>query len=139
MATDPDIFAAAEQDDPAALLERIPDSKSPFELCDRDGISLVLFCLYRGLRKNLAACAGRVEKADALRLLIAATSDIDARQGGGWTPLMPASVNGMAEAAAALLEAGADAALASDKGKAAADLAREQGHLLIVERRAKAG
>jgi uncharacterized protein len=215
MATDPDLFAVAAQDDPAILLARLPPDRSPFDLRDRDGISLVLSCLYRGLSRNLeallaradalplheaaalgnaaavvlalarspdainllspdgwtalhlaaffghadavelllrhgadaaiwarafennlplhAACAGRRQKAAVVRLLIAVTSDIDARQGGGWTPLMLASVNGMAASVALLIDAGADPTLANDKGKTASDLAREQGHSVIVD------
>jgi ankyrin repeat protein len=210
------VFAAATQDDPALLLAALPVGVDPAALRDRDGTSLVLYCLYRGLRKNLAAlvarsaplplheaaalgdvaavdhalarapdtlhllspdgwtalhlaaffghaavvarllargadpalwsrafehnlplhaaCAGRHQKADVVCLLIAVTGDLDARQGGGWTPLMLASANGMAETVDALVTAGADRALVNDAGKTAAALAHEHGHEAIADR-----
>ncbi|MBI3516655.1 MAG: ankyrin repeat domain-containing protein [Proteobacteria bacterium] len=215
------VFAATQDDDPTRLLAALPSGASPFALRDRDGVSLVLHCLYNGLKRNLdallardealplheaaalgddaavaaalerspaalhllspdgwtalhlaaffgrpstvtlllargadaalwsrafehnlplhAACAGRTEKAEVVRALIAATRDLDARQGGGWTPLMLASANGMAAAVQLLLAAGADWTLANDHGKTALDLAREHGHTAIAERLAHAG
>ena len=210
------VFAIAKQDDPAALLAALPAGIAPSGLRDRDGTSLVLFCLYSGLQKNLAAltargdalplheaaalgdavaleralarspdslfllspngwtalhlaaffgreptvrllltrgadanlwgrafehnlplhaaCAGRTGKPDVVRALIPATRDIDARQGGGWTPLMLAAANGMADSAALLVGAGADRALANDAGKTAVALAREHGHADLAAR-----
>ena len=211
-----EVFVAAAKDDPALLVPLLPAGIEPAALRDRDGTSLVLYCLYRSLRKNLAAlvergaplplheaaalgdatavdqalarspgalnlpspdgwtalhlaaffghaavvarllargadpalwsrafehnlplhaaCAGRHQKADAVGLLIAVTRDLDARQGGGWTPLMLASANGMAETVDALLAAGADRILVNDAGKTAAELAREHGHDAIAAR-----
>jgi ankyrin repeat protein len=208
-------FAAAAQDDPALLLAALPTGVDPTALRDRDGTSLVLYCLYRGLRKSLAAlvvrsaplklheaaalgdaaavdqalarspdslhllspdgwtalhlaaffghaavvalllergadpalwsrafehnlplhaaCAGRHQKADVVHALIAVTRDLDARQGGGWTPLMLASANGMAETVDALLAAGADRTLINDAGKTATALAQEHGHDAIAD------
>jgi len=208
------IFATAAQDDPAALLAALPAGMSPNDLRDRDGTSLLLHCLYRGLTNNLAAlrercsplplheaaalgddaavaaaltrapdtlrllsadgwtslhlaaffghastvrlllargadanlwsrafehnlalhaaCAGRTEKADVVRALIPATADVNACQGGGWTPLMLAAVNGMAATATLLQEAGAGTALRNDKGKTAAELARDEGHAALA-------
>jgi ankyrin repeat protein len=219
MVAHPDMFAAAAPDDPALLLAALPVGVDPAALRDRDGTSLVLYCLYRGLRKNLAAlvargaplplheaaalgdaaavdhalarspdalhllspdgwtalhlaaffghaavvarllargadpalwsrafeqnlplhaaCAGRHQKAEVVRLLIAVTADLDARQGGGWTPLMLASANGMAETVDALLAAGADRTLVNDAGKTASALAQEHGYDAIVDRLAK--
>jgi ankyrin repeat protein len=215
------IFAAAKADDPAQLLATLPPDASPFTLRNRDGISLLLFCLYNGLRRNVvalvaraeplplheaaalgddqavaaalarapdalhllspdgwtalhlaaffghaatvalllargadpmlwsrafehnlalhAACAGRSEKAEVVRALIAVTRDLDARQGSGWTPLMLAAANGMAASVQLLLAAGADWTLANDAGQTALDLARQHGHTTIAERLAHAG
>jgi ankyrin repeat protein len=211
-----DIFATAAQDDPAALFAALPTDRSPNDLRDRDGTSLLLHCLYRGLKHNLAAlrerctplplheaaalgddlavaaalirapdalrllsadgwsalhlaaffghaatvrlllargadanlwsrgfehnlalhaaCAGRTEKPDVVRALIPATADLNACQGGGWTPLMLAAVNGMATTAALLREAGASTALRNDQGKTAAELARDEGHGALAAR-----
>ena len=216
MATAGEIFAAAAADEPAALLTLLPSDRSPCALRDRDGVSLVLSCLYRGLGKNLAAlvarsaplplheaaalgddaavtaalarapdalhllspdgwsalhlaaffghagtvalllargadamlwsrafernlalhaaCAGGREKPDVARALIAPTTDLNARQGHGWTPLMLAAANGMAASAEALLAAGADRGLTNDDGKDAAALARAEGHAALAER-----
>jgi ankyrin repeat protein len=96
----------------------------------------------RAFERNLplhAACAGRTEKAEVVRALIAATPDLDARQGGGWTPLMLAAANGMAASVQLLLAAGADWTLANDAGQTAVALAREYGHTAVAERLAHAG
>jgi len=210
------LFATAKSDDPAALVAALPAGVAPSALRDRDGVSLVLYCLYNGLQKNLAtltargdalplheaaalgdvvaveqalarspdglfllspdgwtalhlaaffgrepvvrlllargadanlwgrafernlplhaACAGRTGKPDVVRALIPATHDIDARQGGGWTPLMLAAANGMVDSVALLLDAGADRALTNDAGKTAVALAREHGHTDLAAR-----
>jgi ankyrin repeat protein len=214
MASGADIFAIAANDDPAALLAAL-GSASPIALRDPDGASLVLHCLYRGLRNNLtalvahaaplplheaaalgddaaveaaltrapdalhllspdgwtalhlaaffghentvrlllargadpalwsrafernlplhAACAGRREKVEVVRALLAVTPDVDASQGSGWTPLMLAAANGMAATVSVLRARGADATLKNDAGKTASDLAAEHGHAAIVE------
>jgi ankyrin repeat protein len=210
------LFARAEADDAAGLIAALPAGQSIFELRDADGVSLPLFCLYRGRRRALeallargeavplheaaalglveaaeqalatspgplhllstdgwtplhlaaffghaamvrlllargadatiwgrafernlplhAACAGRNAKPEVVRLLIPATPELDARQGGGWTPLMLASVNGMADSVELLLAAGADPALRNDKGESPIELARGQGHEAVAAR-----
>ncbi len=72
-----------------------------------------------------AAAAGRWLK--IATALLAAGADPDARQQGGYTPLMAAGASGDTGIARALLAAGADPALTNDTGKRAADLARERG------------
>ena len=90
----------------------------------------------RAFERNLplhAACAGQLNKPDVVSLLAPVTGDIDARQGGGWTALMLAAANGMADSAAVLLGAGADPRLRNDSGEMARDIAQAQGQSGIVD------
>ena len=132
---------------PDALRLLSPDGWSALHLAAFFGhASTVTLLLARGADANLwsrafernlplhAACAGRAAKPDVVRALIPATVDLDARQGGGWTPLMLAAVNGMAASVDLLLAAGANAALVNDKGKPAAELARDEGHAALAAR-----
>jgi uncharacterized protein len=73
-----------------------------------------------------AAVAGR--RPEVVRLLLATGAQPDARQQGGWTPLLAAAQHGDAEAVAALLDAGADPVGANDEGTRPAELARRHGH-----------
>ena len=80
----------------------------------------------RAFERNLplhASCAGWLKKPEVVELLIPVTVDIDARQGGGWTPLMLAAANDMAESLTLLLQAGADRSLTNDQGQTARDIA----------------
>ena len=82
----------------------------------------------RAFERNLplhAACAGRLKKPAVVELLISVTADIDARQGGGWTPLMLAAANDMGESLSLLLQAGADRSLIDDEGCSARDIAEK--------------
>ncbi len=73
-----------------------------------------------------AAVAGR--RPEVVRLLLAAGATPDARQHGGWTPLLAAAQHGHTEMAQALLDAGADPTVANDEGVRPAELARAHGH-----------
>jgi ankyrin repeat protein len=66
--------------------------------------------------------------------LLAAGADPDARQEGGFTPLMGAAGAGRADLASALLAAGADPALTDRHDHTAADHARQHGHNELAER-----
>jgi ankyrin repeat protein len=70
--------------------------------------------------------------------LIAAGADIDARQEGGYTPLLAAAGHGDADLVRTLLAAGADPKLARDDGVGPADLARAQGHGALADELAAA-
>ncbi len=85
----------------------------------------------RGFEHNLplhAACAGGGANQNAAIALIGASSDIDAKQGGGWSALMLAAGNGVRETVEALLAAGADGTTMNDQGQNAADVAKARGH-----------
>jgi ankyrin repeat protein len=73
-----------------------------------------------------AAVAGR--HPEVVRLLLAAGAQPDARQHGGWTPLLAAAQHGDAEMVEALLDAGADPTAANDEGVRPAELARQAGY-----------
>ncbi|XP_046983202.1 ankyrin-repeat domain containing transcription coregulator asaA-like [Schistocerca americana] len=70
--------------------------------------------------------------AAVVRLLLSAASDPNARDQWGQTPLHWAAWNGQAEAAAALLQAGADRGVRTNKGNTALDIARRYNHQEIV-------
>ena len=79
-----------------------------------------------------AAVAGR--DPDCVRTLAAAGADPNARQHGGWTPLIQAAAHGDVDIVEILVEAGADAGLAGEDGKTAASLAEDNGHEAVVAR-----
>lgn len=80
---------------------------------------------------HAAAASGSHE---AVMLLLGAGADPDARQQGGFTPLMAVAARGDEPAVQALLERGADHTLRNDEGKVAADLATDRGHAALAER-----
>ncbi len=66
---------------------------------------------------------------DTVRILLEHGADPNAVQAGGFTPLLQAAASGDAPLIALLLAAGADRQARCDRGKTAADYARERGHL----------
>lgn len=78
-----------------------------------------------------AACAGTPAPA-LLALLLDASTDVNARQHGGFTPLHEVAQNGALGPARFLLERGADPSIRTDEDKTARDLALEQGHAEMV-------
>jgi uncharacterized protein len=80
----------------------------------------------------LHACLASNRDAETARLLIAQGADVNTRQAGGFTPLHQASAGGAREIVILLLEAGADPGLTCDRGKTAADFARERGYAEIA-------
>jgi ankyrin repeat protein len=83
----------------------------------------------RVMALHSAASARNVE---AARLLVERGAPMNARQQGGWVPIHAAAQNGDRAMVELLLGHGADAALANDAGKTAAEVAREKGHAEIA-------
>lgn len=69
---------------------------------------------------------------EVVRRLIAAGSELDGQQEGGYTALQAAAKTGIVEMVRALLDAGADRSVTSDDGQTAADMARAAGHDEVV-------
>jgi ankyrin repeat protein len=69
---------------------------------------------------------------DAVRVLLAAGADPNARQHGGWTALHATAQRGDRETSRLLVEAGADLELTNDEGKTPLDIAREAGHKTVL-------
>lgn len=67
-----------------------------------------------------------------LKQAIAAGDNVNEHGGDGYTALHGAAENGCAENIRLLLAHGADAAIRTSSGKSATDLARQQGHKMIV-------
>jgi ankyrin repeat protein len=68
-----------------------------------------------------------------VRVLLDAGADVDARQHGGYTPLMEAALQGNEEMVRALLDAGADPTLTDDGGRNSIQFARAEGHIDVAE------
>jgi len=71
---------------------------------------------------------------DVVRILLEAGAHPDVRQSAGWTPLHAAAMNGDLASIGLLLGAGADPTAANDEGRSVADLAKESGDDITIER-----
>ena len=71
--------------------------------------------------------------ADIVDMLLAAGADPNARQAGGWTPMLSAAERGDAPIIEALLRAGGDASATSDEGASMMDLAMKSGDGRTIE------
>ena len=76
--------------------------------------------------------AAAARKQRSVEWLVEYGADVNATQQGGWTALHEAARQGNTEMAEYLLSKGADSAMRSEDGKAAADLADEKGHQLVL-------
>ena len=82
-----------------------------------------------------AAVAGPVDTRLAIaRVLVDAGAAVNARQAGGFTPLMAAAQNGDEELADFLLSHDADASAKDDQGRSSVDLALLAGYQQLAER-----
>jgi ankyrin repeat protein len=73
-----------------------------------------------------SAVAG--ESLEVVQALLAAKTDVEARQERGFTALMAAAARGSEPMVTALVDAGADPAAENDDGRTALDFAREHGY-----------
>lgn len=81
----------------------------------------------------LHAALALSKDANVVRLLIARGADVNGAQTAGYRPLHQAAVAGREDLVRLLLDAGADKAARCDRGKTAADYARERGHAELGE------
>ena len=115
-----DIFAAIAQSDTDAVLAGL-EAEPALARARRpgDGTTPIMFALYQGHVAMARAIAGQVaeldlaeaaalDHAERVRGLLAGGADVDQRSPDGFTPLQYAAYFGAPEAAAVLLEAGAD-------------------------------
>jgi ankyrin repeat protein len=79
-----------------------------------------------------AAAAGR--NIEVCRMLLAAGTDVDARQHGGFTPLHEAAQHGDVEMTELFLSAGADPGVRADDGATPAEVAARAGHADLADR-----
>src|SRR6266545_3629279 len=123
----------------AAADTRTPDGYTPLQLAAFFGApAAAALLLQRGADPGAvadnpmrvqplhAAVAGRHHEIAAQ--LVAAGVDVDARQQGGYTPLLAAAGSGDTALVRLLVDAGADPGLADDQGVRPAELAAQHGH-----------
>ena len=129
--------------DPALLGARSPDGFTVLHLAAFFGHGpLVQWLLERGadpgpvaenpMRVQPLHSAVAARNGDAVRALLAAGADPDARQQRGITALHAAAVHGDDDMVGALMDAGADPTLADDEGTTAPAYARRGGFLDIA-------
>lgn len=80
-----------------------------------------------------AAIAGRTDP-EVVRVLVDGGADVEARGGGGWTPLHLAASRGDVALVEYLLARGARADAAADDRRTAAEIAEERGHAAAAAR-----
>jgi ankyrin repeat protein len=80
---------------------------------------------------HAAAAGGRM---DACRLLLRSGADPNAKQHGGFTPLMTAAFSNSRELAEMLIARNANVEVRNDEGKTAADVAAGFGHMELAAR-----
>jgi len=81
----------------------------------------------------LHACIALNSSLDVVRVLLDGGADVNATQHGGYTPLLQAAAAGKKDLVLLLLENGARPDCVCDRGKSAADYARERGHKELAE------
>ena len=118
----PSIPADPPIESPAAAVEPPSDAPSSTPLARVGPLDV-------HARLRHAAAKGDSE---AIRALLAAGADVEARDKNGYTPLMLASLRGDAATVLLLLDLGANLDATSSAGKSASELAKKQGHRKIV-------
>jgi ankyrin repeat protein len=117
------IFDLAVQDDPALLRSILPNGKPVTDIRTRDGVSLLLFCCYRGLERNRqalleiapdlplheAVALGRTERVHEILRQDPWTANTLSTD--GWTPLHLAAFFHQNLILYMLIEHGADAGM----------------------------
>ena len=86
-----------------------------------------------GLKSWDLTAAVRADQPQVIRALLKSGAPVNQAGAGGMTPLMEAAAYGYEDAAAVLLEYGADENLRSEESKTAADYARENGRTAVLE------
>ena len=81
----------------------------------------------------LHACLALSKDAETVRLLIEHGADVNAAQTAGYRPLHQAAVAGRDDLVRMLVDAGADKSARCDRGKSAADYARDRGHAAVAD------
>lgn len=89
----------------------------------------------KGTQRNTAlhACLALSRNATTARLLLSRGADANAKEAGGFTPLMQAAVADRRDLVDLLIAFGANPQLTCDWGKVAAEYARERGHIELAE------
>ena len=132
--------------EPAALARRSPDGWPALHLAAHFGHGDAVDALLEA-RADVRAYSDNHEANTALHAalagrgglrvvsrLLAAGADVNARAGGGYTPLHIAAFDGDAALLNTLLAHGADAEARADDGKTALAIADERGHTLAARR-----
>jgi uncharacterized protein len=130
--------------DPKAVLSYSTDGWTPLHLAAAFATpEAVQFLLQRGAKidaisrnpqanQPLHAALALSRNPESVKLLLAAGADPNARQAGGFTPLFSAATSNRRDLAEMLVSHGANAHARDDRGKAAADFARERGHIELA-------
>jgi ankyrin repeat protein len=151
-----DVFEAASLGDEGRLVRLLDEEPALASSYSADGFTALHFAAFFGHPGSVALLLARgaevdafgrgwmtgtalhsaVSRArvDAVRLLVEAGANPDARQSSGWTPLHAAAMNGDVATAELLLAAGADPAATNDEGRSVLDMAEERGDGATIER-----
>lgn len=153
---EPDLFEAAAQGRTERVIELLDTGTLTVGHRSADGFTALHLAAFFGHPETVEALLSRGADAEAaaenpsevrplhsavagrnphvVRVLLAAEPDLEARQQGGFTPLMGAAANGLDDLVDLLLAAGADPTTTDDECRTAADLARAKGKDATAER-----
>ncbi|MGD8378846.1 MAG: ankyrin repeat domain-containing protein [Gammaproteobacteria bacterium] len=131
------------EDDPECVDMYAPDGFQPLHLAAFFGRAKAVDCLLahgadsravadNPMRVQPLHCAVAGASLECAELLLDAGANPDARQHGGYTPLMGAAAGGHVEIAELLLDYQADAGLEDDQGRTARDIAQAENQATVV-------